>query len=741
MKKAILLIVSVMIVTILSAQSDVKLNLGFEKVTSGKKIPDKYVELGSGYNLSIDSITKHSGKYSVLIQPLDTRKPNSFGGIGNIIPAVYEGKEIELRAHMKLNNVKDGPIALVLRTDGKSGTLYFDNMQQKNIQGTSDWTMYSVKLPLTEDARNIFFGAAHSGIGQIWVDDFELIIDGKDISQARTREIVILPAEKDKEFDKGSKIDTINLSEEKTNDLKILGMVWGFLKYYHPNTAAGNFNWDYELFRILPKIIQSKTQQDRDAILTDWIKGLGSFEVNTLLNIPTEEIKIAPDLNWITNSNLSTDLSTQLLRVKNAKRENENYYIGLVKGNDNPEFSNEMAYSTMKYPDAGFRLLGLYRYWNIIQYYFPYRNLIEEDWKEVLNEFVPKYINAFNELEYKLAILELIGRVHDTHAILYADLAINNYRGENYAPPKVKFIGRKAVVTGFYNQELGLKSGLVIGDVITSINNKPIEKIVQERLKYTPASNYPTQLRNLAKGLLRTNDTSLTVEFIRNKKAELREIKSYSIANINIYGDPHAQDTCFKMIKPDIGYIYPGTIKKGYLPKIMSEVQNTRGLIIDFRCYPSYFLIFELGKYLMPDSTEVVMWSKGNIVNPGYFTMVVGEKVGKKNNDYYKGKVIILVNEETQSSAEYHAMAFRAAPKAKVMGSTTAGADGDVSSIVLPGGIKTRISGLGVYYPDGRETQRIGIVPDIVVKPTIKGIKQGKDEVLDKAIEFINGKR
>jgi len=48
------------------------------------------------------------------------------------------------------------------------------------------------------------------------------------------------------------------------------------------------------------------------------------------------------------------------------------------------------------------------------------------------------------------------------------------------------------------------------------------------------------------------------------------------------------------------------------------------------------------------------------------------------------------------------------------------------------------ISGIGVYYPDGRETQRIGIVPDIELKPTIEGIKKGQDEVLQKAIEIIN---
>jgi C-terminal processing protease CtpA/Prc len=50
---------------------------------------------------------------------------------------------------------------------------------------------------------------------------------------------------------------------------------------------------------------------------------------------------------------------------------------------------------------------------------------------------------------------------------------------------------------------------------------------------------------------------------------------------------------------------------------------------------------------------------------------------------------------------------------------------------------KAKISGIGVYYLDGRETQRIGIVPDIEVKPTIKGIREGRDELLEKAIEII----
>jgi C-terminal processing protease CtpA/Prc len=140
----------------------------------------------------------------------------------------------------------------------------------------------------------------------------------------------------------------------------------------------------------------------------------------------------------------------------------------------------------------------------------------------------------------------------------------------------------------------------------------------------------------------------------------------------------------------------------------------------------------------LPDTTAFVKFSHGSIIEPGTFTLTDYIKVGKKNPDYYKGKVIILINEITQSQAEYTTMALRKAPFATVIGSTTAGADGDVSQFFLPGGISTMISGIGVYYPDGKETQRVGIVPDIEVKPTINGIRLRKDELLDKAIELIN---
>ena len=713
-------------------------NLGFEKNFQNQKLPDGWFQWGTNYHLGIDTIIVHSGRKSILIQPTDRRTKGSFGCVAYLIPARYEGKEIELKAYMKLQDVSDGPIGLMLRIDGSSGTLKFDNMQQRNIMGSKDWTSYSVKLPYPEDAKGIYIGAILSGKGQLWVDDFEVLIDGVPIEKVKQVQVKEYNADLDREFDKGSGIGPFNPNTQNIRDLKLLGLIWGFIKYYHPNIADGNYNWDYELFRIMPKILNATSTSIRDNIFVTWIKDLGDFETNKESGILDTDVKLNPDLGWISESDLSNELKTLLVGIKNANRKDNNYYIGLVPNVGNPVFKNERPYSSMQFPDTGFRILSLFRYWNMIQYYFPYKYLINSDWKNVLEEYIPRFISASNETEYSLLVLELITQVRDTHANIWnKDDTFNKYFGFNYAPYKITFVENKPIVTDFLKSQLTIKYDLQKGDQLTEINSIPVEKIVSERLKITPASNLPTQFRTMAVDLLRTNDSILQVNIIRDAKNKSVDIKTYSPKELDIYQRTQNPDTCFKFIQSNIGYLYLGTIKNKYLPEIMKEVQNTKGLIIDLRCYPSEFIVFTLSKYLMPKSTPFVKFTQGSISTPGLFTMGKTLSVGENNEHYYKGKVIILVNEVTISQAEYTTMALRVAPGAIVLGSTTSGADGNVSQITLPGGINTLISGIGVYYPDGGETQRVGIIPDVEVLPSINGILTNRDDLLNKAIEII----
>ena len=202
-------------------------------------------------------------------------------------------------------------------------------------------------------------------------------------------------------------------------------------------------------------------------------------------------------------------------------------------------------------------------------------------------------------------------------------------------------------------------------------------------------------------------------------------------------GTPDPKAPFWKMLPDNIGYLSLGTIKQAELPAAMAQLENTKGLVIDIRNYPAEFVVFSLTKYLSARPVPFVRFSEPQPTYPGVFLHTPVLSVPGTKALPYAGKVVILVNELSQSQSEYTTMALRAVPGAKVVGSTTAGADGNVSTIILPGYVTTMISGLGVYYPDGRETQRVGIVPDVVVQPTIAGVQAGRDEVLERAVQLI----
>ena len=732
MKKIAIFILTSFIISC-QAQTDQKFNLGFEKQSNINGLSDGWFKWGN-YTLTIDSLS-NSGQKSGKITSTDN---GQFGSIAYKIPANYIGKTIELEGYMKIKNVENGFAGLLLRVDGNGRSLVFDNMHNQNISGTKDWHKYSIKLVYPEHAENIFIAGILSGKGEAWFDDFVLSIDGKNVQTLKESEKPIYIASRDKEFDNGSKVEILNLTSERIDNLEILGKVWGFLKYYHPEIAKGNYNWDYELFWILPKYLNESNETKREELLLQWINDLGEMDKCKTCDTTSREAFLKPDLKWITNSIVSESLKEKLHYIYNNRNQGEHFYIKMIHSVGNPEFKNENAYAYMPYPDAGYRLLALYRYWNMINYFFPNKYLTDKDWNTTLKEYIPKFINAKNELEYEQVAIQIIGDIQDTHANLWGgNNKLEEWKGSYFAPVHLRFIENKLVVTDYYNPELKNETGLEVGDIITKIDGKKTSDIVSDLSKYYPASNEATRLRDVSADMLRSQNNELEVEFSQNGTLKTRKVKLYPRNELNIYRWYKRNDEkCYRLLDNNIGYITLMSIKDGDIPKIKNEFENTRGIIIDIRNYPSAFVPFKLGSFFVSSSTPFVKFTNGNINNPGEFTFIKELKIPQTGKSY-KGKLIVLVNELSQSQAEYTAMAFRAGDNTTIVGSTTAGADGNVSTIILPGGLRTMISGIGVYYPNGGKTQRIGIVPDIEVNPTINGIKNGKDELIEKAIEII----
>jgi C-terminal processing protease CtpA/Prc len=537
----------------------------------------------------------------------------------------------------------------------------------------------------------------------------------------------------------GVKIDP-PLSKKQIENLFVLGKTWGFLKYYHPDVAKGSYSFDSCLFQILPPVLKAKSKMERDELIFNWIITLGDEnKYPAVAPLRDSNLHTKPNLGWLNDKKLfSEKLSKRLNNIYLHRNTGINYYAGPAE-EGNASFAREATYKSVPADDDGFRMLALLRYWNIIEYFFPYKHLFREDWAQILKEFLPQFAANRSALDYHLTCWRLINRVHDTHASIYRDSVLNHWTGMNGPAIDFKIIDKKVIVKDL-DDSLARFETVKPGDEILTVNGRSIAEIRKTIDPYICASNPTVADRNfLWRFLFFSDGDSLIITYKREDRIKKGIMHLYHTPPFH-YGDSWRMPM-YQLLTEDVGYINIGKIKKDSLPVIFKKFTNTKGIIIDIRNYPNEFMPYEMGRYLKPASTPFVKYTGPDFNNPGAFKFIGYINNGPDDSDTiktYSGLVVILVNELTQSSAEYTAMALRTAPRAVVMGSQTAGADGDISRAPFPAGFSSPFSGLGIFYPDGGETQGVGIVPDIFVHPTQQGIAAGKDEVLEKAIDYIS---
>jgi C-terminal processing protease CtpA/Prc len=685
-----------------------------------------------------DHSVVHGGQWSARIER-DADSPAAFSSFATLIPIDFLGTTIELRGFLRTQDV-NGFAGLWMREDGALvKNLAFDNMQSRQVKGTSDWTEYTIRLPLRAEARQLLIGALLSGTGTVWIDDLQPLIDGKPIWDVPHVEIPLSGFELDHEFDKGSGIRVEELSKVQIGNLVALGKVWGFLKYHHPAITSGRRNWDYDLFRVLPKVLAANDRVAGNAALAQWVADVGSVATcSPCATLDTADLHLRPDLKWIADERyLGRNLSGALQKIYvNRPVRDGQFYVSRAP-NGQPSFDHELTYDELKVPDAGIQLLALFRFWNIVEYWSPYRNLID-DWNRVLLDFIPRVVLAKGSDDYQRQLMLVIAAIQDGHANLWSSLRVRPPIGDCQLPVNLRFIENRPVVTGYSSDDLGKTSGLQIGDVVTKIDGQGVTKLVSEIAPFYAASNEAGRLRDIGRSLTLGKCGVVSVAVWRGSGSLEFDAERVPSARLDLTRDRRHDlpgDT-FQVLAGNVAYLKLSSVKIGQVSAYMEAAADTKGLIIDIRNYPSEFVAYALGSHLVSKPTVFASNTFTDIVNPGAFHWRIGSTITPEL-PHYAGKIVILVDENSQSQSETTAMAIRAVPGAIVIGSTTAGADGNVSGIPLPGRLQSMISGIGVFHPDHKPTQRIGIVPDIVVRPTIAGIRAGRDEVLEAAIHHI----
>jgi C-terminal processing protease CtpA/Prc len=398
------------------------------------------------------------------------------------------------------------------------------------------------------------------------------------------------------------------------------------------------------------------------------------------------------------------------------------------------------SYPEMRLPTKEYRLLGLFRFWSVIDNFFPYHDLLDDSWKTVLERHIPKFEAARSAIEYQTAVSELLTEIHDSHGFVAGADEMDEQIG-NFMPPLfLRYVGDEAVI----DKRLGDEAPVKTGDVIVSIDGRPEKEVRGEIGRRVTASTTQSFLFLMTGELLRGQKDTVVKLGLRGLDGKVRTVaiaRSLSMYDPKLAAEFKRKTPVVSVLPEGFGYVDLGRLQTTEVDDMFTKIKDTKAVIFDMRGYPNstaWLIAPRLTEKVKPEAalfTRPIVSARtvGGDVNQLSFKQTFPERTG----DIYKGKVVMLIDESAGSQSEHTCLFFETATDVTFIGTPTTGANGDVTRLVLPGGLVVSFTGQAVKHVDGRQLQRLGIQPTIRAAPSINGVAEGRDEVLAAAVKYL----
>ncbi len=417
--------------------------------------------------------------------------------------------------------------------------------------------------------------------------------------------------------------------------------------------------------------------------------------------------------------------------------------VRILRGKEKPPATREPSPPARRFPERAYadmdpvpreyRLLGLFRMWHVVRLFYPYHELLDRPWEHTLVEFIPRFLAAESRRAYLLEARELAARMQDSHANVW----IAGYSPFGYGPAVVP--GRvegRWIVRAVADSSLGDR--VSAGDVILAIDGEAPDDRARRLAPFFPASTPQALDWRLARALLdgdENRDALLELEKGDGSRTAVALPRTKELARVD------RQGPVFRVLPEGFGYIDLDRLERSDVPAALETVADTRGLVFDMRGYP-HGTAWTLGPRLARKPVTGARFRRPVRTGPEPYEAFFHEfeqRIEPAAHWDYRHPIVVLINEDAISQAEHTCLHLEAALEGDVtfVGTPTNGANGDVTSFPLPGGLTVGFTGHDVRHGDGRQLQRVGIQPDIVAAPTIAGIRRGEDEVLAAAVRFL----
>ncbi|MCX6223561.1 MAG: S41 family peptidase [Bacteroidia bacterium] len=507
--------------------------------------------------------------------------------------------------------------------------------------------------------------------------------------------------------------------------------IWGFVKYftsYKPNAIP---NLDSVFMNDIKNILSHNNKKVFNNVVKNLLEysGKNAVTLNSVDNQLSKMIKIDTIINSFFNNRLISKTNINSLFHRSPRNENfNNPFVKNDSNNFNAVFENEKRFIS-PFPSVEIRLLALARYWNAVNYFYPHKNLIPINWNTVLNPVIKELISCKNEIEFHLIILHLITLLEDGHGSVHS-YTLDKYYGFYQLPCVVSYINQQLFITQIHRT--AINTLFKFGDIIVAINGQSFDEFYLIDSCYVWGSNSKRKKNISANNFIKSKERKIQiVRLIRNDsiiEVESPCIETSSFNDSELINYMTNQDF---LIGDDFVYFDLSKIDSTEFEKRVLQSKKAN-IIIDLRYYPNWVLN-QIANLFAIDSLPFAAYKFPDISSPSQFCIpkLLYLKPNRNTIKAHYEHIIVIVDYTTISRGEFLCMAFQSLPNVLTVGDKTAGADGNISKILLPGNISTQFTGLAILYPDGQPTQKVGVKIDLAFQKTGQDISSGQDEVLN----------
>lgn len=287
------------------------------------------------------------------------------------------------------------------------------------------------------------------------------------------------------------------------------------------------------------------------------------------------------------------------------------------------------------------------------------------------------------------------------------------------------------------------QQGIAVGDVVESIDGKPATTVFAEARAEQTGSNDEFRDQRTALFLL-SGDSEITVRLgVRGADRKLREVTVARSAANRAALLASSTAPRWRLLAGNVGYVDLRELVVSEVEAMFEALADTTAIVFDMRGYPNgtaWSIAPRINTRKAKYGAQLLIPLVGGRDDEAadarhWFLQKLPELPGGAS--IYRGKVVVLIDDRAISQAEHSCLFLREAAGATFIGSPTAGANGNVTTMRLPGGLRMSFTGMDVRHADGKQLQKVGIQPDVVVRPTLAGLRAGKDEVLDRALAWL----